>query len=100
MRPVLPASACRCRPIDFFADTQPRGVPVTRPNVHRTDGNIDAIDVVTARHHQVQGILESLAMSFDTGDAVPITKMAKHTIWAAQELLTQAEEALNILFSR
>ncbi len=58
---------------------------------------IDALDLTTARHHQVQAILSSLVMSFDAKDATPDPLTVQNTIWAAQALLEQAQEAIGKL---
>lgn len=58
---------------------------------------IEALDLLSARHHQVQAILTSLAMSFDAKDSVPAAQTVKNTIWAAQELLEQAQAAVAAL---
>jgi hypothetical protein len=54
---------------------------------------IDALDLVQARHAQVQAILASLSMSFDANASAPVTLTVQNTLWAAQALLEQAQEA-------
>jgi hypothetical protein len=56
---------------------------------------IDALDLVNTRHHQVQGILASIFMSLDSTD--PTQKTLKNAIWAAQDMLEQAEDAAALL---
>lgn len=56
--------------------------------------HIDALDLLNTRHQQVQGILESIFMSIRDDSA---QKALKNSIWAAQDLLEQAEDALTML---
>jgi hypothetical protein len=58
---------------------------------------IDLIDVITARHTQVQAILESLISSFSAGNSEPDALTVQNTIWAAQELLGQAQKKARML---
>lgn len=67
-------------------------VPALRRKQKPSIDRIDAMDMVNTRHQQVQAILESLFMGLDTAD--PTQKMVRNTIWAAQELLGQAEDAV------
>jgi hypothetical protein len=56
---------------------------------------IDALDLANTRHQQVQAILASLFMGLDSAD--PFQKTLKNAIWAAQDMLEQAEEAVALL---
>lgn len=47
------------------------------------------------RHPQVQGILASIFMGLDSSD--PTQKTLENTIWVAQDLLEQAEDATALL---
>ena len=58
---------------------------------------LDAMDMLIARHLQVQAILASLSMSFDSADSAPTGETAKNTIWAVQALLEQAQGAVALL---
>lgn len=66
-------------------------VPALRRKQKPSIDRLDAMDMVNTRHQQVQAILASLFMSLDSSD--PTQKTLKNTIWAAQELLEQAEDA-------
>ena len=65
--------------------------PVTNHKPGPALDHIDALDLLNTRHQQVQGILESIFMSI--GDD-PAQKALKNSIWAAQDLLEQAEDAV------
>ena len=56
---------------------------------------IDALDLVNARHQQVQGVLASIFNGLD--DADPTQKVLKNAIWAVQDMLEQAEDAVALL---
>jgi hypothetical protein len=58
------------------------------------NNRLDALDLVQARHTQVQAILTSLALSFDAKNSIPGSLTVQNTIWAAQALLEQAQAAM------
>jgi hypothetical protein len=59
--------------------------------------HIDLIDTITARHTQVQAILESLIGSFSNEESEPNSLTVQNTIWAAQALLEQAQDKVRML---
>lgn len=58
---------------------------------------IDALDLLTARHLQVKAVLASLSMSFDSAHSEPTKETVQNTIWAAQEIIEQAQGAVALL---
>lgn len=70
-------------------------VPALRRKQKPSIDRLDAMDMLNTRHQQVQAILASLFMSLDSSD--PTQKTLKNAIWAAQDLLEQAEDAVAVL---
>lgn len=70
-------------------------VPALRRKQKPSIDRLDAMDMVNTRHQQVQAILASLFMSLDSAD--PTQGTVKNTIWAVQDLLEQAQGAVERL---
>ena len=67
---------------------------MSAPGVAANFDALDARDLVDARHKQVQAVLSSLLMSFESSQSFPGEDVIRNTIWAAQELLEQAQGAM------
>lgn len=66
--------------------------PALRQLQKTSDDRIDALDLVSTRHKQMQGVLASIFNGLDDTD--PTQKMLKNAIWAVQDMLEQAEDAI------
>lgn len=69
--------------------------PRTKAQVARRADDLDRIDTINARHNQVLGILGYILSDLsELEDGAPMPLAALHSsLWAAQTLLEQAQEA-------
>ncbi|WP_426116314.1 hypothetical protein [Massilia sp. PWRC2] len=73
--------------------------PRTKAQVARRADDLDRIDTINARHNQVLGILGYILANLedlDEGTPMPPAVLSS-TLWAAQVLLEQAQEAATTL---
>jgi hypothetical protein len=59
--------------------------------------NLDAMDILTARHSQVLAILSTLSLSFASSESHLGLETIRNTLDAARELLEQAQGAAVLL---
>lgn len=72
--------------VEQFSTRAPKG------GLGQAPRNLDVIDILTARHNQVLGILSCIQA--DLADGPTLTRdTLSNTLWAAQTLLEQAQEA-------
>lgn len=82
--------------VDFAQQSSPQGRAAgsTATDVAARIGRLDTLDLLQARHHQVQAILASLSLCFDASGSTLTPLTVQNTIWAAQEMLEQAQGAV------